>query len=62
MNQIVRRLATSRWRHLAWLVPLGTGIGLVIGLVFRDVLFGVAVGAILGAGFGLLLAVRNPTR
>jgi hypothetical protein len=42
------------------LVPLGAGIGLVLGLLWRDVAFGVGVGAAFGAGFGLLFAVRNP--
>ena len=56
----MRRLADSRWRHAMILVPLGAGIGLVVGLLWRDVAFGVGVGAAFGAGFGLLFAVRNP--
>jgi len=55
-------LRRSRWRHLLILIPLGAGVGLVMGLIFRDIAFGVGVGAALGAGFGLLFAVRNPTR
>ena len=35
-------------------------MGLVIGLVFRDVLFGIGVGVAFGAGYGLLFAARNP--
>ncbi|MFC2099205.1 hypothetical protein ACFLSF_00010 [Candidatus Bipolaricaulota bacterium] len=44
------------------MLPLGAAIGLIIGLIFRDLLFGVGVGAALGCVFGLLLAVRNPSR
>ena len=56
------RLRSSRWRHVLTMLPLGAAIGLVIGLIFRDLLFGVGVGAALGCAFGLLLAVRNPSR
>jgi len=55
------RVRSSRWRHIVWLLPLGAGVGLIVGLLFRDVLFGLAAGAALGAAFGLLLAIRNPT-
>jgi len=54
------KLSTSRWRHLLILIPLGLGIGLAVGWIFRDLAFGVAVGGILGAAFGFLLALRNP--
>lgn len=56
----MRRVTGSRWRHALILVPLGAGIGLVVGLLFQDVAFGVGVGAAFGAGFGFLFAVRNP--
>jgi len=55
------RLASSRWRHVLFLVPLGLAIGLAVGWIFRDLLFGVAVGGGMGAAFGLLLALRNPS-
>ena len=55
------RLGLSRWRHLLLMCPLGIGIGLIVGLVFRDVLFGLAAGGGLGILFGLLLAFRNPS-
>lgn len=54
------RLLASRWRHVLLLIPLGLTIGLAIGWIFRDLVFGVAVGGGMGAAFGLLLAVRNP--
>ena len=53
-------LLASRWRHLLFLVPLGLAIGLAVGWIFRDVLFGVTVGGGMGVAFGLLLALRNP--
>jgi len=53
------RLA-SRWRHLLFLLPLGLAIGLAVGWIFEDLLFGVAVGGGMGVAFGLLLALRNP--
>jgi len=54
------RFAVSRWRHLSLLLPLGGGIGLLIGLIFRDLEFGVLVGVGFGALYGLLFAIRNP--
>jgi hypothetical protein len=42
------------------LVPLGVVVGFAVGWAFRDLLFGVAVGAGMGTAFGLLLALRNP--
>ncbi|MGB2982297.1 MAG: hypothetical protein WBC63_00365 [Candidatus Bipolaricaulia bacterium] len=56
----MRRLLDSRWRHFLILLPLGSGVGLVVGILFRDVAFGVGAGAAFGAVFGLLFAVRNP--
>ena len=53
-------LRTSRWRHLLTLVPLGAGVGLIIGWIFRDVLYGLGVGTAFGAAFGLMFALRNP--
>jgi len=41
---------------------LGAATGLAVGVIFRDVLFGIGAGAALGALFGLLLAVRNPSQ
>ncbi len=54
------RLFASRWRHVLFLVPLGLLVGLAVGGIFRDLLFGVVVGGGMGAAFGLLLALRNP--
>jgi len=54
------KLASSRWRHLLTMLPLGALVGLIVGWLFKDLLFGVAVGCGLGVLFGLLLAVRNP--
>jgi len=53
-------LRTSRWRHVAILLPLGAAIGVIVGAILRDVWFGVRVGVVLGGLFGLLLAIRNP--
>ena len=53
-------LRTSRWRHLLTLVPLGAGVGLIMGLLFRDVLYGLGIGAAFGSAFGLMFALRNP--
>ena len=54
------KLFASRWRHVLVLIPLGLAIGLAIGWIFRDPVFGVAVGGGMGVAFGLLLALRNP--
>ena len=53
-------LSTSRWRHVLFLIPLGLLIGLAVGWIFQDLLFGVAVGGGMGVAFGLLLSLRNP--
>jgi hypothetical protein len=58
----LHRLFAPRWRHALFLLPLGLAVGLVVGLLFRDLLFAVAVGGIMGAGFGLLLALRRGSR
>lgn len=50
----------SRWRHVLILTPLGAGVGLVVGILFRDIAFGVCVGAAFGVALGLLFAARNP--
>jgi len=54
------RLLASRWRHVLFLVPLGLLIGAIAGWAFRDFLFGVGVGGVLGCFFGLLLVLRSP--
>jgi len=54
------RLTTGRFRHLFILPPLGGGVGLLIGLLFRDITFGVLVGTGFGLLYGLLFAIRNP--
>jgi len=54
-----RNLLSSQWQHVLWLLLLGAGVGLAVGLAFRDTLFGVGVGAVLGFLFGLLLAIRS---
>ncbi len=54
------KFGSSRFRHLYTLVPLGGGVGLVIGLIFRDITFGVLIGAGFGLLYGLLFAIRNP--
>ena len=54
------RFRGSRLRHLALMIPLGVGVGLVVGLAFSDVVFGLLVGAGLGLLFGVLLTIRNP--
>jgi hypothetical protein len=56
----MRSLGLGRWRHLAILVLLGAGVGFVIGLIFRDLGFGVAAGSVLGLLYGILLTIRNP--
>jgi hypothetical protein len=41
-------------------MPLGAAVGFVVGLIFRDLGFGLAAGGVLGLLFGILLTVRNP--
>jgi len=57
---MLSRLLATRWRHVILLLPLGAVVGLAMGAIFRDLWFGLGVGALLGALFGLLLAIRNP--
>lgn len=56
----MNKLTRSRFRHLLFLLPLGAGIGLLIGLVFGDLKFGVLVGTGFGTAYALLLTIRNP--
>jgi RsiW-degrading membrane proteinase PrsW (M82 family) len=55
----LRRLQLGRWKHLVTLLPLGLALGTIGGLVGRDLLFGVAVGAGFAVLYGLLFALRN---
>ena len=57
---MLSRLLASRWKHLIRLVPLGAIVGLVFGHFFRDLLYGLLAGCVIGFLFGLMLAVRNP--
>ena len=43
------------------LVPLGAVVGLVFGYMFKDVLYGLSAGCVIGLLFGLLMVVRNPS-
>ncbi len=55
----MRSARLGRWRHLAILFPLGLGVGALGGLVWHDLLFGLAVGAGFAVLYGLLFALRN---
>jgi nitrogen fixation-related uncharacterized protein len=55
----LRSLSLGRWKHLAILIPLGVAIGAVGGLVWNDLLFGIAVGTGFAVLYGLLFALRN---
>jgi hypothetical protein len=55
----LRSPSLGRWKHLAILVPLGLAIGAIGGLVWSDLLFGMAVGAGFAVLYGLLFALRN---
>jgi len=55
------RLLSSRWRHLVTLVPLGAVVGLGVGVIFRDILYGLGIGVAFGGAFGLMFALRNPS-
>ena len=56
----MNKLTRSRFRHLLFLLPLGAGIVLLIGLIFGDLKFGVLVGTGFGTAYALLLIIRNP--
>lgn len=58
---MLHRLRSSRWKHLVRLVPMGALVGLAVGLIFQDVLYGLAVGCVLGLLLGLMFAARNPS-
>ena len=53
---LATKLSTSRWRHLLILVPLGTLVGLFMGWLFKDILYGVGIGLAFGVVFGLMFA------
>ena len=58
---LATKLSASRWRHLLILVPLGALVGLFIGWLFKDILYGVGIGVAFGVVFGLMFAFRNPS-
>jgi len=49
----------GRWKHLVTLLPLGIGVGAIGGLVWHDLLYGLAVGAGFAVFYGLIFALRN---
>jgi hypothetical protein len=53
------RGSLGRWKHLVILLPLGVAIGAVGGLIWNDLLFGLAIGAGFGIFYGLIFALRN---
>ena len=55
---MLRRLARSRARHFLVLLPLGAAVGTLVGAALQDVLFGLAVGSILGVLFAALFTFR----
>ena len=61
MLSLLRRILSSRWRHVLILLPLGAAVGTVFGFAFSDLAYGVMIGLAFGAGFGLLFALRNPS-
>ncbi|MDD4903654.1 MAG: hypothetical protein PHX77_04055 [Candidatus Bipolaricaulis sp.] len=50
----------GRWRHIVRLVPLGLAVGGIVGALFRDPWYGLAVGAGFGVVLGLLFAWHAP--
>jgi RsiW-degrading membrane proteinase PrsW (M82 family) len=55
----LRSPSLGRWRHLAILLPLGLAVGSLVGLIWNDLLFALAVGAGFAVFFGLIFAIRN---
>ncbi len=54
-----RKVMHGRARHFALLLPMGLAVGAVVGVGFRDVLFGLAAGAIFGFALALLLTLQT---
>jgi RsiW-degrading membrane proteinase PrsW (M82 family) len=40
-------------------LPLGLAVGALVGLIWNDLLFGMAAGAGFAVFFGLIFAIRN---
>ena len=55
----MRSPSLGRWKHLAILIPRGLAIGAIGGLVWKDLLFGIAVGGGFAVLYGVLFALRN---
>lgn len=58
---MLSRLLNSRWKHLIWLVLLGSVVGIIFGYLFQDLLYGLLAGCVIGFLFGLMMVVRNPS-
>ncbi len=53
------RRSLGRWKHLVTLLPLGIAVGAIGGLVWHDLIYGLAVGAGFAVFYGLIFALRN---
>lgn len=46
-------------RHFIFLVPIGSIVGLLAGIAFKDVLFGLGVGFAFGTALALLFTLQT---
>jgi len=56
---VLKRALRAWVRHLLILLPLGAAVGILAGLLFHDILFGLVVGLAIGAGFSIMFALRT---
>ncbi len=54
-----RKVLWKRGRHFILLVPMGTLVGLVAGIIFHDVIFAVIVGAAFGVTLATLFTIQT---
>lgn len=54
-----RKLLRGKARHFVFLLPMGLIVGVLVGVGFHDVLFGLATGAVLGLAFALLFTLQT---
>ncbi len=54
-----RKLLQGRARHFTILLAMGLIVGVLVGVGFQDVLFGLAAGVVIGLALALLFSLQT---
>ncbi len=56
---MTKRPSSGKLRHFVILIPLGLAVGAIVGLLFRDPLFGLLSGFVLGVLLASIFAIQT---